>query len=559
RSEVSIAAGNPNGIVVGWNDAQGFCFLFPSIGCDPGDQLGLSGFGFSTNRGVSFGDGGAPPPLPFDGDLILTRGDPALASTRADNGPFYYANLALSLSQSTAGIIVHMGQFDSDGDLSWDPAKTRFLEAGPSDFFDKELIDVQPGRGRTAYISYTNFTAPNFFGQIELFRTRDQGNNWLGPVVVQPEISTDFFTGTVLQGSEPAIAEDNKTVYVVFEQGPRFDNNVGFLDYQIQVARSDNRGASFGPSVKVADINGMFLRAAPVGYNRSNINDFPRIAVVRGGPHRGRVVVVYHSAKDPLSTDTDVFLSYSDDRGETWTQVTLSDDEGVQEFWPDLDIGKNGTIAVQYYRGVPGTTEIFGTPFSTTFVNTFLVVSTDGGYTFGSPIKVSERTSDWTAAFTNIVPNFGDYNTVVVSGNQERIFCSWAGDDEIVNIPFFESDFHVPATIFAEVTGANFYKSTQYVIRDLSETTPESYALNQNYPNPFNPETTITFALPKDNHVTLKIYDLLGQEVGTLVDEERPAGNYRIPFKASELPSGTYFYKLVAGDFVSVKRMTLLR
>jgi len=88
---------------------------------------------------------------------------------------------------------------------------------------------------------------------------------------------------------------------------------------------------------------------------------------------------------------------------------------------------------------------------------------------------------------------------------------------------------------------------------------PTEFSISQNYPNPFNPTTTIAYSLPKNNFVALKIYDLLGREVATLVNEEKPAGNYEVDFNAANLSSGVYFYRISAGNFVETKKMILLR
>lgn len=92
---------------------------------------------------------------------------------------------------------------------------------------------------------------------------------------------------------------------------------------------------------------------------------------------------------------------------------------------------------------------------------------------------------------------------------------------------------------------------------------PTTYDLAQNYPNPFNPRTTIRYQLPKDGLVTLKIYDILGSEIATLVNEEKIAGKYEINFSAtggaSSLASGVYIYKIQAGDFTSSKKMILIK
>lgn len=94
-------------------------------------------------------------------------------------------------------------------------------------------------------------------------------------------------------------------------------------------------------------------------------------------------------------------------------------------------------------------------------------------------------------------------------------------------------------------------------VKDLA--TPKAYELGQNYPNPFNPSTTIEYSVPKDAAVTLKIYDVLGKEVATLVNEQKPTGTYIVNWNASNFSSGLYFYKLTAGEFTQTKKMFLVK
>ena len=88
---------------------------------------------------------------------------------------------------------------------------------------------------------------------------------------------------------------------------------------------------------------------------------------------------------------------------------------------------------------------------------------------------------------------------------------------------------------------------------------PEGFSLSQNYPNPFNPETVISYNLPEAGLVTLKVYDILGNEIVTLVNETKQEGIHKITFDASNLPSGTYLYRLISGKFSETKKMILLR
>lgn len=101
------------------------------------------------------------------------------------------------------------------------------------------------------------------------------------------------------------------------------------------------------------------------------------------------------------------------------------------------------------------------------------------------------------------------------------------------------------------------------VISDVDENSngniPTTYELNQNYPNPFNPTTTISYSIPREGNVTLKIYNMLGQEVKSLVNEIKNVGNYRVSFDASSLSSGVYFYRIQSGEFMMTKKMVLIK
>jgi Secretion system C-terminal sorting domain/Fibronectin type III domain len=101
--------------------------------------------------------------------------------------------------------------------------------------------------------------------------------------------------------------------------------------------------------------------------------------------------------------------------------------------------------------------------------------------------------------------------------------------------------------------------STLFVGVDDKSPIPTQFSLEQNYPNPFNPSTKITYSIAEESQVSLKIYDVMGGEVVELVSEKQSPGSYNVEFDAGSLSSGTYFYKLTAGEFTSVKKMVLLK
>jgi hypothetical protein len=96
-------------------------------------------------------------------------------------------------------------------------------------------------------------------------------------------------------------------------------------------------------------------------------------------------------------------------------------------------------------------------------------------------------------------------------------------------------------------------------VENISGVAPSNYSLEQNYPNPFNPSTTINFTITNSDFVTLKVYNILGSEVATLVNENLAAGAYRFNFEAANLASGIYLYEINAGNFREIKKMNLLK
>ena len=133
---------------------------------------------------------------------------------------------------------------------------------------------------------------------------------------------------------------------------------------------------------------------------------------------------------------------------------------------------------------------------------------------------------------------------------------TWSTASAAVELP--EGRYTLRLTALVGGFNLNWFElSIATAIADESPALPDHYALYQNYPNPFNPETTIRFLLKDSGPVTLKVFNLLGQEVATLIDEHMVAGNHRINWRASAISSGLYFYQLKAGDFTRTRRLII--
>jgi hypothetical protein len=115
--------------------------------------------------------------------------------------------------------------------------------------------------------------------------------------------------------------------------------------------------------------------------------------------------------------------------------------------------------------------------------------------------------------------------------------------------------------IYAGTSSSGVFRSKESVtsVQDPPPGFPASHALHQNFPNPFNPTTTIRFSIPTAGDVSLKIFNLLGERVATLVSGNKDAGTHTVQWDATGQPSGVYFYRLQAGDFSETRRLVLIK
>ncbi|MBV6478427.1 MAG: hypothetical protein HGGPFJEG_01182 [Ignavibacteria bacterium] len=175
----------------------------------------------------------------------------------------------------------------------------------------------------------------------------------------------------------------------------------------------------------------------------------------------------------------------------------------------------------------------------TTYDYVYLQISTDGGFNWNQITPPWQGTNN---AWFHEQFNLSNYRT------------------DSVKIRFHLSSYNVCGAtadgwFIDDVTIREFMTG----VTIINSSTPDKYALNQNYPNPFNPTTNIKFAIPKKSFVRLLIYDLLGKEVATLVNEELNAGSYQADWNASGYPSGVYFYRIQEDDFVQTRSMVLVK
>ena len=200
---------------------------------------------------------------------------------------------------------------------------------------------------------------------------------------------------------------------------------------------------------------------------------------------------------------------------------------------------------------------------------TNLFAGTYGGGVFLS----SDNGSNWSAVnggLTDLNVNcltFSDKN--LFAGTNSGVFVS---TNNGVNWSAVGSGLASDPVLCLTVSGTNLFAGLAHgkvyrrplgemvtSVNRFSGDVPARFALEQSYPNPFNPSTDIVYSQPASSFVTLKVFDVLGREVKTLVNDSRPQGTYTVPFNASGLPSGLYVYRLQAGNFVSSKKMVVMK
>jgi hypothetical protein len=467
----------------------------------------------STDGGYTWTQGELPPG---------TWGDPSVVFDAS--GTLYYAHLAnLPQAEFADRLIVHRS---TDGGLTWYDS----TEAGynpPGRLQDKEWIscDMTQSPYRNAlYMAWTQFDRydsadPSDSSRILFTRSVDGGGTWSEAVRISERAGDCLDNDNTVEGAVPAIGPDGE-IYLSWS-GP----------LGIMFDRSTDGGVTFGEDRFVTDQPGGWAFDVP-GIFRCN--GFPvTVCDISSSPHRGTIYIAWSDQRNGLD-NTDVYLTKSTDGGTTWTPPgKINDDLTVSHqffHWMTIDQA-TGTLYVVFYhrRGTAGNA-----------TDVYMARSTDGGETFHN-FKVSESSfTPWEDTF------FGDYNNIAAFDG--RVYPIWTRMDG--------GNLSVWVAIVADTLTVDVREGLVL---------PAELALRQNYPNPFNPSTTIDFQIGSNEAghaggiVTLKVFDFLGREVVTLLNQELGPGRYSVRFDASGISSGVYTYRLVARGKALDRVMTYLK
>lgn len=466
-------------------------------GIDPNANRRV-GYSYSTNAGLTWSGS-----LILDSLLLpgLTRNsDPVVTVDTAGN--FYIAVIAISPTGSNLTLAVYKSV---NGGMTF-PFAYISSQTGTEDkeWIASDLSPISPFVNNL-YISWTSFS----LGGIRLTKSTNGGANWLTPVAVSAT------TGDV-QGSHLCVSR-NGQINVVWLQ---FSTN-GVVRFD----RSTDGGTTFGTDVSVA--SGTFPSGLP-----NDVNTFPNIAVDNSsGPRSGWLYIAF---ADNRNGDCDVFLCKSTDNGSTWSPPFRVNNDPINngkiQYWPAIEVSTNGNLAI-IYMDTRNTA-------NNTIIEAYIARSYDGGSSFTNEL-ISTEPSPTGIPGSNV--RFGDYIDIDYVGT--NVVPVWTDER---NGGFNMDIFTAEISEFIAV-------GTEH------NTIPKNYTLLQNYPNPFNPSTFISFGLPTNSYITLKVYDIMGREVKEIVKGNLTLGYHTYSFNASGLTSGIYFYTLTAGDYKDTRKMVLIK
>lgn len=479
----------------------------------------INSYYYSSNAGLNWSEG-------VLSGRYQVWGDPCMSVDTA--GVFYFFHLV-----NGNYFIDRMGCHRSnDNGAHYNTIRDTYFQYNPSRAEqDKEwaAVDWTNGpRGNWIYVTWTQFdhynsSLPTDSSRILFTRSSNQGSSWLDPgTVITSQSGTCLDDDNTMEGAVPCVGP-NGEVYVGWA-GPKILNT----QYGIYFNKSTDGGNTWLPSpMYVAEqlggwdygINGIY-----------RANGLPITCCdISSSPYRGNIYINW--TDETGVNDHDVKLIKSTDGGLNWGPVRRVNDDpaGKEQFFTWMTIDQTtGYLYIIFYDRRNYTDNLS--------TDVYLARSTDGGETFQNML-VSE---------SPFVPNqgtfFGDYTNITAANGIVRPIWARLHNN---NLSVWTAIIDFPVKV------------------ENNNNIAQSYLLEQNYPNPFNPSTTIRFIVPgKRNsaeHISLKIYDILGKEAASLVNSNLSAGTYEIKWNAYNMSSGVYFYRLVSGSYSETKKMILAK
>jgi photosystem II stability/assembly factor-like uncharacterized protein len=279
-------------------------------------------------------------------------------------------------------------------------------------------------------------------------------------------------------------------------------------------------------------------------YKTTNGGESFTFSTLGGGNHRFMDVHFFGTLKGFAmlidNANNRTFLMSTVNGGSTWITVSFIDNFKGSDFYVFSSqavyiAGLNGKFAKTIDGG--GTWNV--SPLLSNALESISFANINTGYVAGG--SVIQKTTD-------------GGNTWTVQAALQAPF-SFLSVSTLPNNPDIGFAAGMFGTAYGTIDGGDSFAGSNI----KQNSTPRSFSLAQNNPNPFNPSTTFSFSVPHASEVQLNIYDILGREIAEAVNKRFEAGSYEINFDASALPSGTYFYRLTAGDLTQTKKMTLIK
>ncbi len=481
---------------------------------NPANAFLSEGIYVTTNGGASWRGNdtctGAP--------ITFHQGDPAVAIDK--DGRFLLTRLGFPAGP---GVYSHVS---NNNGATWAPQRAIIADASDRAALISDVIPTSAFYGRS-YSAWVRFAPPYpvYFAQ-----TTDGGTSWSTPGAINAPTQRN-------QGAEISLGPNGRLNLCwarVINNSPYTEDFVGF-------ATSTTGGATWTLTEGAFDVNG--IQGLYPTKNNILVNGLPKIETDKtGGTFNGRIFIITTQRNlAPAGSDPDLVLYRSTNNGQSWLPgIRVNQDalnNGKTQLFPAIHVDDNGGVNILYYDDRQTSLDSLGV---------YLSRSTDGGTTWND-YRVSSKNFTPRAISGLTQGRMGDNLALTSLGN--TLFPVW-----------MDNSFGVYQVLTSPIDLATLEVS--------SDTNPieRNLRLEQNFPNPFNPTTTIRFKVPGSSMsrqgsslTTLKVLDVLGREIATLINGELESGEHEAVFDASSLSSGVFFYKLQSGSFSATKKMILMK